>query len=342
VRTTLVRGSLVAAGLGLAATTLTASPANAATVIQVRPGDLIQPPGTVSGTTGTAKADFLAEGIHIKTTNNTDAARGYWKVGVPLAQVHTVDYEWFGSRATTPPSNVGEPGIYYNIDIDGDGKADGQLIGELAYGGKDVWLNRDAEDFSGVTPTVPAGTFNTLSPCNPTTNTAQNGNQDGCTPPNGAGDPRHGTLDDWNRSIAASGRTATLVSAGYIANGFVYDGVLRSATFGPNQYVFTNAAKTKVDVTANAKRPQVKKGNDVVIKGTATPVGVGAEVTLELKTKNGTWKAVQTKVLDASGSFKLKGKAGQVGNAKYRVTVSETNSTAAATSNKVKVHIVES
>ena len=156
----LMRGALAAAGLGVAVTTLAVAPAQAATAIQVRPADLVLVPGTVSGTTGAAKADFLAEGIHIKTTNNTtDAARGYWKVGVPLSQVHTVEYEWFGTRATTPPSNAGEPGLYYNIDIDGDGKADGQLIGELAYGGKDVWLNRDAEDFTGVTPTVPAGFF---------------------------------------------------------------------------------------------------------------------------------------------------------------------------------------
>ena len=50
---------------------------------------------------------------------------------MPLSQVHTVEYEWVGTRATAPPSNAGEPGLYYNIDIDGDGKADGQLIGEL-------------------------------------------------------------------------------------------------------------------------------------------------------------------------------------------------------------------
>ena len=80
----LMRGALAAAGLGVAVTTLAVAPAQAATAIQVRPADLVLVPGTVSGTTGAAKADFLAEGIHIKTTNNTtDAARGYWKVGVP-------------------------------------------------------------------------------------------------------------------------------------------------------------------------------------------------------------------------------------------------------------------
>lgn len=332
--TKLISGAVAAAGLGLTMTALAVSPADAATVTLVRSADLIQPAGTTSGTTGTAKADFLAEGIHIKTDNASDAARAYWKVGVPLSQVHAVDYEWFGTSA--------KPGIYYNIDIDGDGKADGQLIGELAYGGKDVWLNRDAEDFAGVTPTVPAGTFTSLSPCGGQFGqTQQNGNLDGCTPPNGAGDPRHGTLDDWNRSLAAAGKTATIVSAGFVANGFAYDGVLRSATFGPNQYVFTSTAKTRVNVTANAKRPQTRKGNSVVIKGTATPAGAGAKVTLELKKANGTWATVQTQDLAASGSYQVKVKAKKAGNAKYRVTVSETNTTAASTSNKVKVLVVK-
>jgi len=104
--------------------------------------------------------------------------------------------------------------------------------------------------------------------------------------------------------------------------------------------VFTNTAKSTVTATAAAKHPKVKKGAKVVIKGKATPVGPGAKVTLQLK-KNGTWKTVETKDLAASGEFKLKGKAGKVGKAKYRVTVSETNSTAAATSNKVKVQIVK-
>ena len=124
---------------------------------QIRSTDLVQPAGTTSGTTGTAKADFLAEGIHIKTTNASDAARGYWKVGVPLSRCTRSTTS--GSARATPRRPTPASGIYYNIDIDGDGKADGQLIGELAYGGKDVWLNRDAEDFAGVTPTVPAGTF---------------------------------------------------------------------------------------------------------------------------------------------------------------------------------------
>src|SRR3954470_15026672 len=75
--TKLISGAVAAAGLGLTMTALAVSPADAATVTLVRSADLIKPAGTTSGTTGTAKADFLAEGIHIKTDNTTDAARGY-------------------------------------------------------------------------------------------------------------------------------------------------------------------------------------------------------------------------------------------------------------------------
>src|SRR4029079_9183329 len=106
----------------------------------------------VSGTTGTDKAQFLAEGIHIKTDNATDVASAYWNIpgGVQMSQVHTVAYGWFG-----PPA--AQPALAYNIDIDGDKKPDAQLLGELQYGGRDVWPNRHSEGFTGVTPTVPAG-----------------------------------------------------------------------------------------------------------------------------------------------------------------------------------------
>jgi len=327
-RTTFIGGALAVTGLGLTVSALAVSPAEAATATQVRPTDLT---GN-SGVTGGATLDFLAEGVHIKTPNGSAAARAHFNVGVPLKDVHTVDLVWYGTDNT--------PAVYYDIDIDGDGKPDGQLIGETYYGGKDVWLNRDAEDF-GVTPTVPAGTFTALSPCGGAWGqTPQNGNVDGCTPPNGAGAAVHGTLDDWTRSLQAAGKNPVIVSGGFVANGLPTSGVLRSVTYGPNQYVFTSTAKTRVNVTANAKRPHVKKGNSVFIKGTATPAGPGAKVTLELKGKNGTWKAVQTQDLAASGAYNLKVKAAKAGNAKYRVTVSETNTTAAATSNKVKVLIV--
>ena len=212
------RGAVVAAGLGLAAGALAMSPAaQAATVTQVRPADLVLVPGTVSGTTGTAKADFLAEGIHIKTTNNHRRRSRLLEASGVSRSPRSTPSSTSGS-ARRPPAAQRRRRAYYNIDIDGDGKADGQLIGELAYGGKDVWLNRDAEDFTGVTPTVPAGFFAGRSPCSGA-NAPQNGNVDGVHAPQRRRRSAHGTLDDWVRSLSAAGKTANLVSAGYVAIG---------------------------------------------------------------------------------------------------------------------------
>ena len=313
----LTRGAVAAAGLGLAAGLVAVAPAaQAATTIQVRPADLIP---ALSGTAGPSTMTFLAEGTHVRNPDANTAyfARAHFNVGVPLNQVHTVDYEWFGTQ--------NRPGVYYDIDITGDGKADGELIGESAYGGKDVWLNDNA--------TFPKATLAPFSPCKPADNTPQNGNQDGCV---GSGAPEHGTLDDWVRSLAANGKTATIVSGGFVANGLVQDGVLRSITYGPNQYVFTSTAKSKVTVTAEAKRSKINKANKARFSGHVSPVGAGAKVTLEEKVK-GKWTAVKSRVLAAAGNFKFGDKPSRLGTNRYRVTVTESTSTLAAKSSIVKV-----
>jgi hypothetical protein len=318
----LSRGAVLAAGIGLAAGF--AAPAHAATTtLQVRPADLI---AAESGTAGPSTMTFLAEGIHISNpdANGDYFARAHFPIAaLPLNQVHAVDYEWFGTEKT--------PGVYYDIDIDGDGKADGELIGESAYGGKDVWLNNNT--------THPNTTFLPFSPCKPDDNTPQNGNVDGCTPPNGAGDPAHGTLDDWARSFAAGGKTATIVAGGFIANGLVENGVLRSITYGPNQYVFTSTAKSKVQATAEAKRATVHKNQKVKLVGNASPAQAGAKLTVQIKDK-GKWNDVKVRVLAASGDFKLGAKPVKLGVNRFRVLVGETNATEAATTNVVKVKVI--
>ena len=270
--------------------------------------------------------DFLAEGIHIKIPSGADAARARFKVGLPLSSVHTVQYDWFGT------SN--KPGILYDVDINGDGKADGELVGELFYGGKDVWLN-DSTAF-------PNTTFAPLSPCGPPFgSTPQNGNQDGCVPPGGAGGAgadEHGTLDDWTRSLSQGGRTPTIVNGGFVAAGLVQDGVLRSATYGSNQYVFTNLPKAAVTVTAKAKGGPFKTGGKITVKGTAKPVGPNAAVQLQVK-KNGKWKTKAEQPLAANGAYELRTKAGKPGKVRLRVLVTETSSTAAGKSGKVEVTV---
>ena len=239
--TKLMRGAFAAAGLAVAATALAVAPADAATVTQVRPTDLVLVPGTVSGTTGTAKADFLAEGIHIKTTNGSDAARGYWNpVGVPLSQVHAVDYEWFGT-SDAQPGHLLQHRHRRRREARRPAHRRARLRrqGRLAEPRRRGLRRRHADR-------GPAGTFTSLSPCGGAFGRhPQNGNLDGCTPPGGAGDNRSTARSTTGTAAStASGKTANVVSAGYIAIGLLYDGVLRSSTFGPNQYVFTSTAKT--------------------------------------------------------------------------------------------------
>jgi hypothetical protein len=304
---------------------LLGAPAEAAAtnVIQVRAADLTAP----NDTSGGAVKEFLAEGVHLKTPNATAYARAHFKVGLPLDQVHAVDYTWYGTSF--------QPGVYYDVDLDADGKPDGQFIGEAAYGGKDVWLNRDTEDF-GVTPTIPAGFFTTRSPCSGA-NAPQNGNVDGC---GASGAPAHGSLDDWVRSLKAAGKTPVLMSGGFLLNGAAGDGVLTQVTYGPNKYVFTNAAKSAVTVAAEAKRETVRKANKIKISGTAKPVGAGAQVALEVK-QGGKWNVVKSRVLAAAGGFRFAAKPIKVGINRFRVTVTETNSTLAAKSGTVKVKVTK-
>ena len=95
-------------------------------------------------------------------------------------------------------------------------------------------------------------------------------------------------------------------------------------------------------MTANAKRPHVKQGNKVFIKGTATPAGPGAKVTLELKVEERHVEGrSRPRTSPRPAPTTSRPRRRKAGNAKYRVMVSETNTTGAATSNKVKVLVVK-
>ncbi len=322
----LTRSTVALTALAVAAGgALMGAPAQAAptTVTQVRQADLV--PAT-SGVNAGGKLEFLAQGVHLQVTDAAvDFARGHFATKIPLSQVHAIDYTWYGTD--------NKPGVYYGLDIDGDGNADGELIGESFYGPTDLWLNKDVADMPG-THTQPNGTFAALAPCD--NGTQRPGATDTCTPPQGAGAQFHGTIDDWNRRVVAAGKTANIVSAGFVAAGLKQDGVLSQITYGPTQFVFTNQAKAKVSVTAEAKRDKIKKSQKVRIKGSVSPAGKDATLTLEVK-KQGKWAKVKSKTLAAAGNFKFGAKPERLGKLRFRVTVSETNSTQASKSKAVKV-----
>lgn len=313
----------VAAGGALMSAPAQAAPSH---TTQVRPGDLI---ASTSGVNAGGKMEFLAQGVHLRVPDPAaDFARGHFKTSVPLSQVHEIDYTWFGTD--------NKPGVYYDIDIDGDGNADGELIGESFYGPTDLWLNKDVQDMPG-THTQPNGTFAGLAPCD--NGTQRTGATDTCTPPNGAGAQFHGTINDWNRRITLAGKTANIVAGGFVASGLKQDGVLTQITYGPEQFVLTDLAKAKATVDASAKRAQIFKGQKARIRGHVEPAGSGAKVTLEAKIK-GKWTTLKTRALAANGNFKFGDKPAKLGVNRYRVEVTETNATMSAKSKTVKVRVV--
>ena len=238
-----------------------------------------------------------------------------------------MDYTWYGTTFA--------PGVKYYVDADADGKADGELRGELVYGGQDVWLNLDAQDFPD--SALPDNFFANAAPCTGAVPAP------GVTDPCGAsGASKHGTLANWAKQLqAATGKAPLLHSGGYSLSGAAGDGVLTQITYGPNQYVFTNAPKAAVTVKAKAAKSTVKTGSKIKVTGTAKPVGLDAKVQLQIK-KNGAWKVKAEKALAADGSYKLKTNApGKPGTVKLRVVVPETNSTAFAKSATVKVKVVK-
>jgi hypothetical protein len=318
----ITHGAIAAAGLGLAAGLVGAAPAQAAvtSTTQVRPADLVAPSDTADG----GVQQFLAQGVHLKTVNASGYARGTFAVGVPLAQVTTVDFTWYGTDFS--------PGIKYYVDADGDGKVDGELRGEDSYGGKDVWLNQDAQDFPA--SALPDNYFADHAPCTGTVPAA--GATDAC---GSSGAAKHGSLADWAKLLqAATGKAPTVVNGGWSLTGAAGDGVLTQITYGQNQYVFTNLAKAKTTVSAAAKRATIHRAQKARFSGHVEPAGTGAKVTLEVK-KGGKWTTLKSRTLAASGNFRFGDKPAKLGVNRYRVEVSETNATMAAKSSTVKVRV---
>ena len=113
---------------------------------------------------------------------------------------------------------------------------------------------------------------------------------------------------------------------------------MRAVNLGGTSYVFTDAPKAVVTVTAKGKGGPFKSGSKITITGTAKPAGATATVQLQIK-KNGNWKTKAEEPLAADGAYELKTKAGKPGKVRLRVVVTETNSTASAKSGKVEVRV---
>jgi hypothetical protein len=307
-----LRYALALAVVGLATSSLAAAPANAATVVEVRPANLVT---SLSDVRSAGHYDFLAEGIHVKTDDTSSQAKValYFPVTGPIPTSGSL--EWFGT--------TNQPGVNIVFDKDqttGNGNDDNILVGEQIYSTNPA--GQPLTDWWYTGGATKAGTRGITCPL--TTG--------------GSGSDCHGTLAQWATALP----TAKVNAGGFsIGSGVQGDGVLRAVNLGATSYVFTDAPKAAVTVKAKAAKGTVKTGGKIKVTGSAKPVGPNAKAQLQVK-KNGKWKTKAEKALAADGSYKLKMTApGKAGTVKLRVVVPETNSTAFGKSAKIKVTVTK-
>jgi disulfide bond formation protein DsbB len=150
-------------------------------------------------------------GLYIYTDDNTSQAKaaGYLSVDYPLSATGTqtiadsIDYDSdYGTLA---------PGLQLVVDFDGNGIADGILVGESVYGNS-WWLSNSAATFVK-------------------TNAPNNGG--------GYGSSWYGTLSEWLTSFPG----AQVKAIGYSLGSGVYaGGTINSITLGCHTYRFDNGA----------------------------------------------------------------------------------------------------
>jgi len=185
-----------------------ASLAGASTVIQV-PSDFVL---GLSDTRATGHYAVVGTGLRVWTegSTSTDKVAEYVATSTPLKDAGDTALNYTATSGTTPP------GAQLQVDINGDGKADGILVGEKVYNG-DWWLSKSASaEFKAAAPLVGGG----------------------------SGSDWHGTLAQWSASLPDAKVVAFGFSLGSSVKG---DGVIDSITFAGTDHTFAK------DVTLTSK-----------------------------------------------------------------------------------------
>ncbi|WP_409331727.1 hypothetical protein [Trujillonella humicola] len=190
----------LALGMGLLTTgSAYAAPANTGTISV--PQDFVP---ALSDTRATGHYDVVGSGLRIWTESNTstDKVAEYVATSTPLADAGEPSLEY------TPTEGAIPPGFQLVVDFDGNGTADGILVGEPTYNGV-WWLNNAAQPF------VKAGA--------PATG-------------GGYGSNWHGTLDQWRAEFP----DADVVAFGFsLGSGVRGDGVIAAINFAGTRYTFS-------------------------------------------------------------------------------------------------------
>ena len=200
-------GSLI---VGLSLTMAAPTQATAKTINV--PADFM--PAPLSDTRATGHYEVVSTGLRIWTegSTSTDKVAEYVATSTPLADVGSPTLEYTATSG-------GRPGFQLVVDFDGNGTADGILVGEPVYGGN-WWLNNAAAQFvKDVSPTV-----------------------------GGGGSTWNGTLAAWQAAFSS----ANVVAFGFsLGSGVLGDGILNAINFAGDRFTFTvpvvltNAAQCK-------------------------------------------------------------------------------------------------
>lgn len=209
-------GALAASGLVLAA------PAQAVTFSTVTNLDV-----NTDETRATGHNEFLADGVRVHTegSTSTDKAAGYFRVDQALETVGEPAMNWAANNGNGG-TNL-RPSVQLVVDYNGDGSADGILVGEPTYAdgvllyGNDWWLsNGSKQAFKNRAPVVGGG----------------------------FGSDNHGTLDQWREAVP----NARVLKAGWsLGSGVKGDGIISQIKVGNTAYRFAPAATSTQVVTSD-------------------------------------------------------------------------------------------
>ncbi len=219
---TLRRVGIAAAGLAASVMTLSGPAFSAGAGTIHVPSDFS--PG-LSDTRATGHYEVVGTGLRVWTESNTstDKVAEYVATATPLATTGEPALEF------TNTTGGGLPGFQQVVDFDGDGSADGILIGEPASYGNDWWASNGSKQF------VKAGA------------PSQNGSVGGSM---GSGGPNHGTLNEWRAAFP----DANVLAFGFsLGSGVKGDGVIDAIDFAGTRYTFAQDVKL-------TSKDQCKKG----------------------------------------------------------------------------------